>query len=196
MSNDDTLSTDPMMQEAARRAASEAITPRASFDTKAIAHEEFLRRVDQTYAERPIEAVWETLTSVFAPIPKPDDIAAVMTEAEYRQCCVAVMRGVNAVNLEKAFGDEKGKAEAMQRAAVLSIEDRLTDKAQKLKLENAFPDMLNGTMRLNVNLNPMTCPLHPQGCPDEAVMVGGGSLPGDLRSALAAALSNVLNRKK
>lgn len=199
MNSDDTISKDPMMQEAARRAASEASLPHASYDTKTIAHEEFVRRVDPKYSPKNFEELWESLTAPFKPLPKPEDVATVLTEAEYRQVCAALMRGVNSVNLKRAGDEEQEKVNALQRATTVGIEDRCNDKEVAKKVGESFPDLLNGTMRLNVAMNIQTCPLHPNGCPDEdngiaiPFSVGRG---GDIRAALAAAITGLMNRKK
>lgn len=195
MSND-TISKDPRMQAEARRAASEVANevniPKAPYDPKAIAREEWERRIDPKYAERSFDETWETLSVPFKRPGKKEDFRVLLTEEEFRQCIGAVMRGVNSLNLRIAAEQEDEKAKAVQGAASVAIEDRV---GKGPKLNECFPDLTTGYMRANVDFSNRKCFLHPNGCPDEngVVEIGGG---GGLGQAIAAALANAIGARR
>jgi hypothetical protein len=178
---DDTISTDPKMHAAARKAAAESSAPKPPYDPKAIAREEFERVIDRRYNDKGFDDLWTTITKVHEALGASEDTLGVMTEAEYRQFVASLFHGANAIMLEKTAAALKERSSVLYKAASYSIRDRLEidEKSQ------GFPDMLRGLYRTpsKTPTGGRTCPIHPSGCPEDAE-AGGAILREIFKSLL------------
>ena len=161
----DSISTDPRMQEEARRAATESAIPKPPFAPTEIAKEEFERVVDKRYCDKTFEETWKTLTEdVKAPVLS-DEVVGTFTEAEYRQFVTAIFYGINSFFLNDAAKKSTERGMVMHKAAMYTVCDRL-------KVDMAVPTRIDFSRALlrkdnRASTSKRTCILHPEGCPDD-----------------------------
>lgn len=165
MSSDDTISTSPEMHAEARRAAAESNFPKAAYDTKKVAKEEFDRIVDARYASKTFEEIWASLVAPVQKVPSMDQFFGVLTEAEYRQTISGIWHTLQAFFLTSRSQEEEERGGIIGKAVMYAVQDRLNLKGKG----DLMPDVLHGIIRSPASgaAGIRRCLLHPDGCPDQ-----------------------------
>lgn len=172
MSND-TISNNPEMLEAARRAAAEVNLPKLPYDPKALA-----REVWDEYADAKVdypegfEGFWnrfETNPSYVS----PTDPCFPLKESEFRQFVAGMVLFETGAVVAKKAERLVAQATALREAVFIEL-DRRTEQLGMPK-RNGFMDIRNGLYRSS-----QVCPDHPEGC-DKAASAGPfHKLPGGM----------------